>query len=374
MNFFESPRSTSLLKSKIVSDYFKAWSQIMLRQREGKADDRIAYVDLFCGPGKYETGEESTPPMILNAAIASPALRSRLVTIFNDANAQSVDQLRGYVASLAGVDEMRHRPEFTTREIGPAFAAWIGAMRLVPTLFFADPWGYKGLSLELIGDSIRDWGCECIFFFAYNSINRSVTIESVSSHIDDLFGANRAATLRDELAGLPPEMRKATILQSLTSALKSVGGQYVLPFEFVSYQADRPSHYVIHVSKHFRGFSIMRDIMYSISSDEAEVRSLFYNPNRSPQLQLLADFGAPNSTQQLMNIVTARLSGQTLSVQRAYELCTGDNVYRMSDLKRALERLEGEGRLTLSVPASERRVIRGKRTLPEHLLITVPVQ
>ena len=62
---------------------------------------------------------------------------------------------------------------------------------------FVDPWGYKGLSLRLINSVLKDWACECIFFFNYNRINMGLGNDAVKEHMDALFGEERAA----ELAG-----------------------------------------------------------------------------------------------------------------------------------------------------------------------------
>ena len=69
-------------------------------------------------------------------------------------------------------------------------------MSLIPAFFFVDPWGYKGLSLELINAVPKDWACECIFFFNYNRINMGLNNPMVKERIDALFGAERAHTLR----------------------------------------------------------------------------------------------------------------------------------------------------------------------------------
>ncbi len=54
-------------------------------------------------------------------------------------------------------------------------------MNLVPTFFFVDPWGYKGLSLRLINSVLKNWGCDCIFFFNYTRINMGLENELVKS-------------------------------------------------------------------------------------------------------------------------------------------------------------------------------------------------
>jgi hypothetical protein len=48
------------------------------RRHEGK----IAYLDLFAGPGRYQDGKKSTPLLILQQAIADPEMRQMLLTLF----------------------------------------------------------------------------------------------------------------------------------------------------------------------------------------------------------------------------------------------------------------------------------------------------
>ena len=44
------------------------------------------YVSLFCGPGMYTDGTRSTPLLILDHTIATPALRETVQLVFNDEN------------------------------------------------------------------------------------------------------------------------------------------------------------------------------------------------------------------------------------------------------------------------------------------------
>ena len=46
--FFEAQTEQSAVKAHIVSSYFSAWSRVIQ-----KWDGYMAYIDLFCGPGKY---------------------------------------------------------------------------------------------------------------------------------------------------------------------------------------------------------------------------------------------------------------------------------------------------------------------------------
>jgi hypothetical protein len=48
--FFEAPEPQSIIKTQLVTKYFGAWSTFMVSRLTGQ-DARLAYVDLFAGPG-----------------------------------------------------------------------------------------------------------------------------------------------------------------------------------------------------------------------------------------------------------------------------------------------------------------------------------
>ena len=86
-------------------------------------------------------------------------------------------------------------------------------MKIVPSLIFLDPWGYKGLCLDLINSVVKDWACECIFFFNYSRINMGLSNPTVKIHMEALFGAERADVLSKELEAMTPEERELTIVE-----------------------------------------------------------------------------------------------------------------------------------------------------------------
>ena len=122
--FFYEARQQSRIKSAIVSKYFVAWASVILsaQDRRGNGDGKIAYIDLFSGPGKYDDGTPSTPFFILSKAIADDRLRSRLVTFFNDRD--EAESLRDVIAQITGVETLTYHPRF--RVLRSARRWWIG--------------------------------------------------------------------------------------------------------------------------------------------------------------------------------------------------------------------------------------------------------
>ena len=60
------------------------------------ARPKIAYIDLFAGPGRYKDGAASTPLMILEKAVADPKIAQRLVSIFNDEDTNNTATLQNH--------------------------------------------------------------------------------------------------------------------------------------------------------------------------------------------------------------------------------------------------------------------------------------
>src|SRR5690349_7114344 len=106
--FFAESREQSQVKARIVSKYFWAWANVVMPTAM-KSSGRIAYIDLFAGPGRYDDGTVSTPLMILEKAIADPRMCSMLVTLFNDKDADNVGKLKAAIAALPGIEKLKYK-------------------------------------------------------------------------------------------------------------------------------------------------------------------------------------------------------------------------------------------------------------------------
>ena len=198
-SFFEEQLLQSQVKTAIVSKYFVQWASVIANTQRMQGGDRIAYIDLFSGPGRYKDGTVSTPIMILDTAIKSDLFRDRLVTVFNDRDKTNTDSLQNEIKALPGIGSLKHQPQVFTMEVGEEIENSFRKMKLIPTLLFVDPWGYKGLSLKLINSVLKDWGCESIFFFNYNRIAMGINNDFVKPHMVSLFGEERTESLRNDL-------------------------------------------------------------------------------------------------------------------------------------------------------------------------------
>ena len=358
--FFNKRTEASEVKTKIVSKYFTAWSNVMKPTRA----ERLAYIDLFSGPGRYEDGAESTPLIILRKIIADPILASRFVTHFNDADPAFVENLKNEIEVLPNINNLRHKPHISNFPIDDRIADLFEKTSLVPSLAFVDPWGYKGLSLRLVRSLTKDWGCDCIFFFNYNRVNAAINNPIVKEHIDALFGEEKANYLRNSINDLSKEGRENVIINELASIVSSNGNHYFLPFRFGK-SDNRTSHYLLFVSKHIKGYTLMKEIMYGLSSERDDgVANFSYIPSHDEQLSFLFSYSRPLDS--LGVTLCEYFKGKTLSMNDIYLQHNIGTPFVKANYKEALKRLEDLG-LIQAYPTKEKRP---RNTFGDGVIVT----
>ena len=188
----------------------------------------------------------------------------------------------------------------------------------------------------------------------------------VAEHMGVLFGEQRAHKLRMELEPLSPRERELTIVEELTQALVDMGGKFVLPFRFRNQAGTRTSHHIIFVSKHFRGYEIMKGIMAKESSStEQNVPSFEYSPatKRYPLL-----FALSRPLDDLADMLLSKFAGKTLTMQEVYETHSVGTSYIKANYKDILKKLEAESRIKAEPPAKDRR----KNTFADRVRVTFP--
>jgi three-Cys-motif partner protein len=356
--FFDERSDQSEVKARIIQKYFYAWANVILSQAP-----RIAYIDLYAGPGRYRDGAASTPLLVLQHAISHPKMTKALVALLNDADSNNSRTLETEIGKLDGIEKLSFRPQISSQEVDQSAEEYFNSVGLIPSFSFIDPFGYKGLSLKIIKGVIKDWGSDCVFFFNYNRIKAGISNPIVTAHMDALFGKARADELRIRLPGLRPDLREALILEALAEEIKSLGGTFVLPFTFRNSDGTRTSHKLVFVSKHFKGYSIMKDIMAKESSTEDQgVPSFAYSP-ADASMPLLFSLNRP--LDQLGEDLLYRFAGQTLPVVSIYEKHSVDTRYVMKNYKEVLGKLEQEGTVTAEPPREKRLKRKGEITFGE---------
>ena len=371
--FFDESTAQSKMKALLVSKYFQPWAKVMvgLQKRYPHHTQRIAYIDLFAGPGRYKDGASSTPLLILETALKNCDISERLVTIFNDKDENHVETLQREIGQLEGANKLKYSPIFMNIEVGEQIAEEFSKIKLVPTLFFVDPWGYKGLSIDLLYSLLKDFGSDGFFFFNYNRINMGLNNPKIEDHMISLFGQDRLKHLQDIVQNLDPTEKEFAIVNEIGMALKALGAKFVLPFRFKNDRGTRTSHHLFFVSKHVLGYTIMKEIMACHSSDHFRgVASFEFNPVTNRNYKLLFDYN--QTPDNLPDSLLRSFAGQTLTIEQVFSKNHIGTPFVKSNYKSAVLLLEEEGKVTLNPPRQRRRKYKGNFTVGEKVKISFP--
>ena len=354
-DFFDKPTEQSRIKASIVAKYFLAWANVMKKHAK-----KIAYIDLFAGPGCYQDDTKSTPILVLESTIKNVEIRNILVTLFNDIDITCIKTLKENINRIPEMSTLKYQPKFLQKEVTENIVNSFANMHC-PTLYFIDPYGYKEISLHLINLLLTMWGSECIFFFNYNRINMGLSNDRVAKYMNALFGKQRANKLRPRLLTLSSVEREKIILDEMIQALKDGTGNYVGTFRFLYKDKKSTSHYLIFVTKNEIGYKIMKDIMAKESS------CFEYNPNTQQQASL---FLPHNDLPQLL---LKKFTGCTMTVKEIHDQHHVNTPYILKNYKDTLKLLESENKITIDPPASQRRKIKSEVTLADDVKVTFKV-
>jgi three-Cys-motif partner protein len=360
-DFFKAPTDASRRKMEIAIKYFDAFMNVFAR--EGEA----GYSDLFAGPGRYDNGDKSVPLAICERVVADERL-SRFVRLwFNEGDPELAARLKENVHAVDGIARLHFEPKVTTRVVGKDLAPSLEA-RKIPAFTFADPCGYKGLSMKLITAAIKPFGNDCLFFFNYNRVNMKLEYPVMDDSINEFFEADRAAKLRSEMAILSsPRDREKAVLEAIKGALRAADA-FPLVFAFRTREGGGTSHHLVFASKGQKGASIMKRIMTQASSEIIDgVGSWDYDPrDHSATLSLFSGLDA------IRDRLLRTFSGQTVTFGEIIGAEMAITQYTDSNYRDALLELETEERVRMQ-PAAESRPFQAggtKRSLAKDTQIT----
>ena len=166
-----------------------------------------------------------------------------------------------------------------------------------------------------------------------------------------------------------PHQRELLIVEELCQALKAYGSRYVLPFRFKNDKGTRTSHHLIFVSKSFRGYEIMKDIMSREStSDTQGIPSFEYNPaDLLPRQALLFQLSRP--LDDLKEDLLDTFRGKRLTMQEVYENHNVDTPYVKKNYKDVLRELYDNGSIEAMSPKGKPP---RKDTFGDRIIVTFP--
>jgi len=334
-------------KHEILRRYLQAWTAIL-----GQGGfPRIAYVDGFAGPGTYADGEDGSPIIALNAALAQRAVvRSEVRFLFIEEDASRAKMLDERVSAITLPGN------FHARVVGGAkfeeafrkhfVDAYAHASQPWPATFaFVDPFGWTGVPFTLIREILAQRSCEVLVNFMFEEVNRFIAHPDQAKNFDVLFGTSDWR----QMSGIQGKTARRDFLHGLYLRQLRVAAKYVRSFEMRN-DNDVTDYYLFFATNSRQGMIKMKEAMWKIDQSGEFRFSDATNPDQALLFSPKPDFAS------LRTAILTKFSGQEATVAEIEDFVLADTPFRETHYKReVLALLEHEGRVTPINPPARRR-------------------
>jgi hypothetical protein len=132
----------------------------------------------------------------------------------------------------------------------------------------------------------------------------------------NFFGEPLFEKIKEKTVNIGPLEKEHFILNEI-AGMFAQNDLFMVPFRFQCEDRDQTSHYIIFVSKHILGYTIMKDIMAKRSSTHTDDSAGFeYVPVENPQLTFLYKYAMPMT--ELRKRILNKYSGKILTVENIF--------------------------------------------------------
>jgi len=345
-------------KHEILDRYLDAWFPILATYNQ-----RIIYLDGFCGPGRYMGGEDGSPIIAIKKALNHfGRLQSREITfIFIDERKDRIDHLKSEIAS------MNIPSNFTIYAEVSEFEKTVGKilsdlrsknLNLAPTFAFIDPFGFKGIPFALVKELLSNPKTEVFINIMADFINRFVEHPDANTrqHITDLFGTNQAHQI------IANDGDRLEALKQLYQAQLETCAKYVRYFEMQD-EHGRVIYYLFFASKHPLGFVKMKEAFWKVDQEGG-----FHFSDRTNRAQMILLSIDPS--RDLVKIIEQKFSGKRAKVSTIQQFVEEETSYIAKHMRQALNIMESEG--VISVEPLKSDGTKRTRGFPDTVIINFP--
>ncbi len=342
-------------KHKLLQLYLGAWFPIMASQG---LDRRLLYLDAFAGPGVYRNGEPGSPLIALQALLSHPHFHrwndAEFAFLFIERDRERFESL---VAEIDRFFTGRGRPanvkvhtvhgEFIDTAAQVLASVSNAKKALAPTFAMVDPFGWKGVPIDLIGRLLSFDKCEVFFTFVLDSVNRWVGSDGpgIGRHFLELFGTDEHL----RAANLSGEQRRQFLRDLYAQQLqKKAGFRYVRSFGMVD-ERNRLLLYLFYGTRSLAGLEAMKNAMWKVDP----TGGVRFSDRLAGQTVL---FGTTDAHLELLRVkLLTRFAGKDVSVEEVREFVLAETPYSANHFKKgALKVLEGKGDIEVVTPRKRR--------------------
>lgn len=299
------------VKHDILEKYLQPWLY-----RITSLDRTVHYIDGFAGWGRYPDGSPGSPIIALSVANDNlPSVSSKLdrfqctfvkkdLSNFESLQSAVNDELQSCSPLIDAQCQNREFEEFAREYLTEEeVAVEAGVGKTPPTFAFIDPFGYSGLPFDVVKGllNLRDTGMEVFISFMSGEMARFMEVDNHKIPIDELLGTDEWEDHVD--AEADKEERAEQFLRFYKSQLQDEAGvNHVWDFRMCREEKRETVYYLVHATNHFKGFKLMKDIMFNSGAEE---KFAFLGPDHTPyadEQRKLWDFGELGDDERILDL------------------------------------------------------------------------
>lgn len=309
------------MKHKVFEEYIDRFIKIL------GSYHNLNYIDGFGGCGAYYEQNENKlcygSPVIVGETVRykNPSKNVKIVII--EENNENIENLKK-VFNHRNLSSLK--PIYINGDFDTEINKILDNHKLAPTFFLVDPFGFsvKFSTLKRIMQTPKS---ELFFNFMFNSIQRFLQYDKVEEKMADLFGCDDFKNI------MHSENRESEIVHLFVRQLKTIA-KFVFPFRLQFADKDMTYYYMIHVTNHILGASIMKDCYAKHNEGKVE----YYGADKIKNLPLFqTDSYIEN---ELDNFLLEKYKNKKVKFLNILEDCIDTTEYLERDLKNSIKRLK----------------------------------
>ena len=214
---------------------------------------------------------------------------------------------------------------------------------MAPAFVMIDPFGVKGIPMEVIRRILANPKCEVYVSFMWESMNRHMSKPEFEPHLTDLFGTEEWTQGMD----LPRKERKLFLHRLYRWQLKAAGAEQVVHFHL--FKGNRLKYSIFFGTGHTKGSDRMKKAIWMADSSG----DYSFRGGEQDQIDLLQPDFTP-----LQDALKERFNGAGwVSIEDIEEFVRSDaTIYHQGQVRsRALIPMEKDGRLEVDLETRQRR-------------------
>lgn len=347
-DLWEKPPHTEM-KHEILRRYLQAWLPILSGQ-----NPHVIIIDGFAGPGEYidpNNPDNRLPgsPLIIVDTIESHKLKGRfgkITLLFVEDNKHYSQNLIRLLSQRQLTQDKRIKWHVIESKFAPTITQILDQIEtqnacLPPCFAFIDPFGPRGLPMQLIGRLMKHRYSEVLINYLYDPTNRHLGEPKYEIVLDEFFGCPEWREIRKE-QNLNPKVRCERLLNLYLQQLSTLGrATYTVPFEMRD-RNNRALCFLVFGTKHVRGLDLMKQAMWQIAPEGNFQFSDYIHNKYKDQLPL---FPTKPDYDELSQLLWDHFNGQKVNMQEIADWVVVETRYCTTHIRRALQLLEDRGQI-----------------------------